>query len=72
MSAVSIFYYLRVAILMFERPTSDQPAYDWPRTTVAGGIVLALCAAGTLVLGVFVALLLNVVTMVQAGMLPRI
>jgi NADH-quinone oxidoreductase subunit N len=72
MSAVSIFYYLRVAILMFERPTSDQPAYDWPRTSVAGGTVLALCAAGTLVLGVFVALLLNVVTMVQAGMLPRL
>jgi hypothetical protein len=34
--------------------------------------VLALTAAGTLVLGVIAALLLNVVTMVQAGMLPRI
>ena len=72
MSAVSVFYYLRVAILMFERPRSGAPQYDWPRTSVAGTTVLALTAAGTLVLGVFVALLLNVVTMVQAGMLPRL
>jgi NADH-quinone oxidoreductase subunit N len=72
MSAISVFYYLRVGILMFEHPTAEKPAYEWPRTTLAGGTVLALSAAGTLVLGVFVALLLNVVTMVQAGTLPHI
>jgi NADH-quinone oxidoreductase subunit N len=69
-SAVSVFYYLRVTLIMFQRPAEDQPAYDWPRTGRAGSAVLLVSAAGTLVLGVFVVLVLTVATMAQTGTLP--
>jgi NADH-quinone oxidoreductase subunit N len=69
-SVVSVFYYLRVALLMFQRPRDDQRAYDWPRTGLAGGTVLLATAAGTLVLGTVVFLLLTVVQLAQAGTLP--
>jgi len=68
-SAVSIFYYLRVGILMFQQPEEGR-AYEWPRTGLAGSGVLLVSAAGTLVLGVFVVLVLTVATMAQAGTLP--
>ena len=70
-SAVSVFYYLRVTLIMFQRPRPrTTPAYDWPRTGRAGSAVLLVSAAGTLVLGVFVVLVLTVATMAQTGTLP--
>ena len=39
-SAVSVFYYLRVTLIMFQRPAEEEPAYDWPRTGWAGSTVL--------------------------------
>jgi hypothetical protein len=59
-----------VTLIMFQRPKDDAPAYEWPRTGLAGSSVLLVTAAGTLVLGVFVVLVLTVATMAQAGTLP--
>ena len=69
-SVVSIFYYLRVSLLMFQRPAAEGRTYEWPRTGLAGGAVLLASAAGTLVLGVFVVLVLTVAQAAQAGTLP--
>jgi NADH-quinone oxidoreductase subunit N len=69
-SAVSVFYYLRVALLMYTRPPADEPAYNWSRTSIAGGGVLLLTTAGTLVLGIFVSLVWNVAVAAQHGILP--
>lgn len=69
-SAVSIFYYLRVAILMFQRPAEEERAYQWPRTGLAGGSVLLATAAGTLILGTAVPLVFTVAQLAQAGTIP--
>jgi NADH-quinone oxidoreductase subunit N len=69
-SAVSVFYYLRVTLIMFQHPATDAEEYRWPRTGWAGSAVLTVTAAGTLVLGVFVVLVLTVATMAQTGTLP--
>jgi NADH-quinone oxidoreductase subunit N len=69
-SAVSVFYYLRIALLMYTRPGPDQPVYNWSRTSPLGAGVLALTGAGTLVLGIFVSLLYNVAVAAQHGVLP--
>jgi NADH-quinone oxidoreductase subunit N len=69
-SAVSVFYYLRIALLMYTRPGPDQAVYNWSRTSLAGGGVLALTGAGTLVLGIFVTLVWNVAVAAQHGILP--
>ncbi len=69
-SAISVFYYLRVALLMYTRPGADRPAYNWSRTSVPGGAVLALTTAGTLVLGILVTLVWNVAVAAQHGILP--
>jgi NADH:ubiquinone oxidoreductase subunit 2 (subunit N) len=69
-SAVSVFYYLRVALLMYTRPPADEPAYNWSRTSLPGGGVLLLTTAGTLVLGIFVSLVWNVAVAAQHGILP--
>jgi NADH-quinone oxidoreductase subunit N len=66
-SAVSVFYYLRVALLMYQRPQPDEPTYNWSRTSLAGGTVLALTAAGTLFMGIFVAVVLNIAIAAQHG-----
>ena len=66
-SAISVFYYLRVALLMYSRPQPDEPTYNWSRTSFAGGTVLALTAAGTLFMGIFVTVVLNVVLAAQHG-----
>lgn len=66
-SAISVFYYLRVALLMYSRPQPDEPTYNWSRTSLAGGTVLALTAAGTLFMGIFVTVVLNVVLAAQHG-----
>ena len=69
-SAVSVFYYLRVALLMYTRPTAGQPVYNWSRTSFAGGAVLVFTGAGTLVLGIFVTLVWTIAVAAQHGILP--
>jgi NADH-quinone oxidoreductase subunit N len=69
-SALSVYYYLRVALLMFQRPEPEAAPYEWPRTSLAGGSVLLATAAGTLVMGTAVPLVLTVAQLAQAGTLP--
>ena len=69
-SAISVFYYLRVALLMYTRPAPDEASYNWSRTSLGGGGVLALTGAGTLVLGILVTLVLNVAILAQRGIIP--
>jgi len=69
-SAVSVFYYLRIALLMYTRPTAGQPVYSWSRTSFAGGAVLVFTGAGTLVLGIFVTLVWTIAVAAQQGILP--
>lgn len=66
-SAISVFYYLRVALLMYTRPAAEERQYRWSRTSLAGGTVLAVSSVGTLVLGVAVFL---VYAMAQAAVPP--
>ena len=51
MSLVSVYYYLRIPVLMYMREPGEEP----PRaeTQLLEGCVLAVCAAAVLVLGVF-------------------
>ena len=69
-SIIATFYYLRVALIMYTRSSDDEVAYAWPRASFAGGTMVALCGAGTVVLGVFVTLLYQVVTAAQQGLIP--
>ncbi len=71
-SAVSVFYYLRVALLMYQRPKDDQKEYPWSRTTIAGGTALLAAAAGTLVFGILVAVVFNGAQAAQHAILPAI
>ena len=47
-SAVSAFYYLRVGLLMYQRPSAGTEEYRWSRTGFAGTSVLVATTAGTL------------------------
>ena len=51
MSVVSVYYYLRVPVLMYMR----EPGAEAPRMEIATGeiVVLAVCAGGVLYLGIF-------------------
>ena len=69
-SAVSVFYYLRIALLMYTRPREGEETYEWSRTSLAGGAVLLATSGGTLVLGVVVFFLYNAATLAQAGTFP--
>ena len=71
-SVVSVFYYLRVALLMYQRPKAEEREYAWPRTTLAGGSVLLATTAGTLVLGILVVLVYNAAAAAQGGLLPAV
>jgi NADH-quinone oxidoreductase subunit N len=71
-SAVSVFYYLRVALLMYQRPRDDQKEYPWSRTTIAGGTALLAATAGTLVFGILVAVVFNAAQTAQGAILPAI
>jgi NADH-quinone oxidoreductase subunit N len=53
-SAISVFYYLRVALLMYSREPDDERRYLWSRTSLSGGLVLTVSGVGTLALGVAV------------------
>jgi NADH-quinone oxidoreductase subunit N len=55
-SAVSAFYYLRVGLLMYQRPAEGAEEYRWSRTGFAGTSVLVATTAGTLILGVMIVL----------------
>ncbi|HEV7466025.1 MAG TPA: NADH-quinone oxidoreductase subunit N, partial [Candidatus Dormibacteraeota bacterium] len=69
-SAVSVFYYLRVGLLMYSRPREGEAGYDWARTTVGGSVALAATTAGTLVLGIFTYLIYSAATLAQMGTFP--
>ena len=69
-SAVSVFYYLRVALLMYQRPAADQPEYQWSRSTFGGSAVLLATTAGTLVLGILVTLVYSAAAAAQGALLP--
>ena len=71
-SVVSVFYYLRVALLMYQRPKAEEREYPWPRTTLAGGSVLLATTAGTLVLGILVVLVYNAAAAAQGAVLPAV
>jgi NADH-quinone oxidoreductase subunit N len=64
-SVISVFYYLRVALLMYTRPKEGEAQYQWSRTSLPGGGALLATAAGTLVLGIFVFLIYSVATSAQ-------
>ncbi len=71
-SAVAAFYYLRVALLMYQRLPEPEQEYPWSRTTLGGGAVLLATSVGTLVLGIFVFLVLNAATGAQSVVLPAV
>ncbi|MBV8194060.1 MAG: NADH-quinone oxidoreductase subunit N, partial [Candidatus Dormibacteraeota bacterium] len=71
-SVVSVFYYLRVALLMYQRPKAEEPEYQWSRSTLAGSAVLFATTAGTLVLGILVVLVFNAAQSAQGALLPHI
>ena len=55
-SAVSAFYYLRVGLLMYQRPAAGSEEYRWSRTGLSGTAVMVATTAGTLILGVMIVL----------------
>jgi NADH-quinone oxidoreductase subunit N len=69
-SAVSVFYYLRVALLMYQRRPETEREYQWSRTSIGGGAVLLATSAGTLILGILVVLVFNAATAAQGSLLP--
>lgn len=69
-SAISVFYYLRVALLMYRRPDGAERAYPWSRPSAAGVLVLAASTVGTLVLGIAVTLVLSAATSAQERVIP--
>jgi NADH-quinone oxidoreductase subunit N len=52
-SAIGLFYYLRVIITLYKRPSEEESHAMTGRTTVAGGAVLAALAALLLWLGIY-------------------
>jgi NADH-quinone oxidoreductase subunit N len=70
-SAISVAYYLRVALLMVSRPKDEETAYRWSRTTLGGAVALVATAGGTLLLGVFVFLVYSAASAAQQGIIPQ-
>ena len=70
-SAVSAYYYLRVALLMYQRPQADEPQYQWAKTSTSGAAVLGAAGAGTLILGIFVTLIFTVTLAASVGVIPN-
>jgi NADH-quinone oxidoreductase subunit N len=68
-SAVSAFYYLRVGLLMYQRPNTDTEEYRWSRTGFAGSAVLVATTAGTLILGVLIVLVYTAATSSLRGLI---
>jgi NADH-quinone oxidoreductase subunit N len=65
-SAIGLFYYLRVVVVMYAR-SAESPAPS-PALTLTGGVVLALLTAFLIWFGVFPAPLLSVIRNALAGM----
>jgi NADH-quinone oxidoreductase subunit N len=68
-SAVAAFYYLRVGLLMYQRPTGATEEYRWSRTGIPGSAVLVATTAGTLVLGVLIVLVYTAATASLKGLI---
>ena len=68
-SAVSAFYYLRVGLLMYQRPTAATEEYRWSRTGFPGSTVLVATTAGTLILGVLIVLVYTAATASLKGLI---
>jgi NADH:ubiquinone oxidoreductase subunit 2 (subunit N) len=68
-SAISVFYYLRVALLMYSSP-DDTRRYPWSRTSLSGAVALIATAAGTLGFGVFAYALYNIASVAPAAIQP--
>ena len=68
-SAVSAFYYLRVGLLMYQRPAEGAEEYRWSRTGFAGSAVLVATTAGTLILGVMIVLVYTAATASLRGLI---
>jgi NADH-quinone oxidoreductase subunit N len=68
-SAVSAFYYLRVGLLMYQRPTGVTEEYRWSRTGFPGSVVLVATTAGTLILGVLIVLVYTAATASLKGLI---
>ena len=69
-SAISVYYYLRIAMLMYTRPREGEASYDWPRTSIAGGTAILATSAGTVFLGIFVFFIYSAATLAQVGTFP--
>ncbi|MFN2569761.1 MAG: NADH-quinone oxidoreductase subunit N [Candidatus Dormibacteria bacterium] len=69
-SAVAAFYYQRVGLLMYTRPAAGEEPYQWSRTTLSGGLVIAATSAGTLILGIAVVWVYAAASAAQQGLLP--
>ncbi len=68
-SAVSAFYYLRVGLIMYQRPVAGTEEYRWSRTGFAGTTVLVATTAGTLILGVLIVLVYTAATASLKGLI---
>jgi NADH-quinone oxidoreductase subunit N len=68
-SAVSAFYYLRVGLIMYQRPATGTEEYRWSRTGFAGSAVLVATTAGTLILGVLIVLVYTAATASLKGLI---
>jgi NADH-quinone oxidoreductase subunit N len=68
-SAVSAFYYLRVGLLMYQRPEPGAEEYRWSRTGFSGTAVLVATTAGTLILGVMIVLVYTAATASLKGLI---
>jgi len=69
-SAISVYYYLRIALLMYTRPRPEERPYEWSRTSFAGSAVLLATSAGTVFLGIFVFFLYSAASLAQTGTFP--
>ena len=67
-SAISVFYYLRVTLLMYSKTETDN--YEWSPTSAAGAAVIAVTTLGTLAFGVFVSVLYSLAVSAQHGLIP--
>jgi NADH-quinone oxidoreductase subunit N len=72
-SVISVYYYLRVALLMYSRPKEGEAHYEWPRTSLAGGGVLLVSVLGTILLGtVLIFSIYSVATSAQQSVLAQL
>jgi len=66
-SAISVFYYLRVILLMYGKPANAARPYAWSRVTLGGASALIATAAATLFLGIAAAGIYGVASDAQTG-----